>query len=85
MDDICPWCRGKRSLSHGYINGEEVACPYFAGFPDQIKGIDPTIYPPTPKTEEEMEERIIWPEKSLEELRYVHGGDLHIHDWKCHA
>lgn len=21
----------------------------------------------------------------LERLRYVHGGDMHVCDWKCHA
>jgi hypothetical protein len=39
-------------------------------------------YPPVARTEEELEERI---PLTQEELRYVHGGDLHIHDWKCHA
>lgn len=35
---ICPYCNQKRVEAHGYINGEEVACPAFACFPNQIKG-----------------------------------------------
>lgn len=48
------------------------------------------VYPPVAKSEEELEElapeiKAIREWDDLNRLRYVHGGDLHIHDWKCHA
>lgn len=48
------------------------------------------VYPPVAKIEEELEEltpeiKAIREWDDLNRLRYVHGGDLHYCDWKCHA
>jgi hypothetical protein len=40
--DICHYCHKIRRDAHAYIGGEEVACPNFASFPDQIKGLNST-------------------------------------------
>lgn len=35
---ICPYCQKVRGEAHAYIGGEEVACPQFTYFPNQVQG-----------------------------------------------
>lgn len=36
---ICPYCNQVRGEAHSYINGIESACPKFASFPEQTRGL----------------------------------------------